>query len=62
VIKNGPSQNISFQSLFLFILYSREQGTGNREQGTGDRLQGCRGEDFFYRQLTTDNGQWTTDN
>ncbi|MCE2720103.1 MAG: hypothetical protein ACK5RY_00730 [Dolichospermum sp.] len=48
--------------MFLFILYSREQGTGNREQGTGDRLQGCRGEDFFYRQLTTDNGQWTTDN
>ncbi|MFO5473363.1 MAG: hypothetical protein ACLBM2_05540 [Dolichospermum sp.] len=37
VIKNGPSQNISFQSLFLFILYSREQGTGNREQVTGYR-------------------------
>ncbi|MFN5952035.1 MAG: hypothetical protein ACK6A9_00285 [Dolichospermum sp.] len=48
VMKNGPSQNISFQSLFLFILYSREQGTGNREQGTG--VQRRR---FFLR--TTDN-------
>ncbi|MDB9484998.1 hypothetical protein [Dolichospermum circinale] len=54
-MKNGPSQNISFQSLFLVILYSREQGTGNREQGTGNR--GAEEKIF-----PTDNGQRTTDN
>jgi hypothetical protein len=32
VKKNGPSQNTSCQSLFLVIIHSREQGTGEEEK------------------------------